>query len=55
LSFRAWRERGQDRHSLIADPKFDDAPHGDFSLLPGSPALKLGFRPIQTSDIGPPK
>ncbi len=53
LSFSAWRRRGQDRDSLIADPLFVDPRGGDFRLRPDSPAHALGFRPIDTSRIGP--
>jgi hypothetical protein len=51
-SFEAWQAKGVDRHSLVADPQFADPAHGDFRLKPGSPALKLGFRPIDTSRNG---
>ena len=46
--------RGQDpaRKSIIADPLFADPENGDFRLRPGSPALKLGFEPIDRSVIG---
>ena len=53
LSFEDWqKKRGQDEHSLIADPLFADPEHGDFSLKPGSPADKIGFQPIDVSQIG---
>jgi parallel beta-helix repeat protein len=47
-SFRDWQKRGQDVHSFIANPLFVDPEHGDFSLEAGSPARKVGFRPIST-------
>ena len=50
--FADWQAKGMDRHGLVADPQFVDPTHGDFSLKPGSPALKLGFQPIDTSRIG---
>ncbi|MGD0089908.1 MAG: right-handed parallel beta-helix repeat-containing protein [Planctomycetota bacterium] len=53
LSFEDWqKQRGEDEHSLIADPLFVDPEHGDFSLKPGSPAEKIGFQPIDTKQIG---
>lgn len=39
-------------HSISADPMFVDVANGDFRLKPGSPALKLGFKPIDISRIG---
>ncbi|MHB8897374.1 MAG: right-handed parallel beta-helix repeat-containing protein [Thermoguttaceae bacterium] len=52
-SLAQWREEGRDRHSVIADPKFVDAEHFDFRLQPDSPALALGFQPIDLSAVGP--
>jgi len=40
---RRWRALGWDVHSLLADPKFEDPKRFDFNLLPGSPALAMGF------------
>ncbi len=51
-SFQGWQKRGQDVHSLIANPLFADPQHGDFSLERGSPAAKVGFRAIDLSNIG---
>ena len=48
-----WRELGQDRHSIIADPRFKDLKGRDFTLSADSPAYEIGFQPIDTSDIGP--
>ena len=50
--FDEWREYGLDRHSVIADPKFVNAETLDFRLRPDSPALALGFEPIDTTKIG---
>lgn len=47
------REKGYDLFSIIEDPKFVDAQHGDFTLLPDSPAKKIGFVPIDLSGVGP--
>ncbi|HEV3029164.1 MAG TPA: right-handed parallel beta-helix repeat-containing protein [Planctomycetota bacterium] len=49
----SWRDRGLDRESLIADPLFVSPDTGDFTLKPDSPALKLGFKPIDVSRVGP--
>ncbi|HUU60114.1 MAG TPA: right-handed parallel beta-helix repeat-containing protein [Phycisphaerae bacterium] len=54
-TFAAWRKRGADAHSLIADPKFADPESGDFSLRKGSPAAKIGFIPFDLSTVGPRK
>ena len=58
LDFAAWQAKGEDVHSLITDPKFVDAAHDNFNLQPDSPALKLGFKPIdvrQAGLTGPPE
>jgi hypothetical protein len=48
-SLEQWRERGHDRHSLVSDPLFVAPEKSDFRLRPESPALKLGFNPIDLS------
>ena len=48
-----WQELGMDRHSLNVDPLFADPENGDFTLHDDSPALKLGFEPIDLSRVGP--
>ena len=52
-SFEAWRARGLDAHSVIADPMFVDPERGDFALRAGSPALAMGFVPLVVQDVGP--
>ncbi len=47
-----WQAAGFDRHSVIADPLFVDASRFDFGLKVESPALKLGFKPIDVSRVG---
>jgi hypothetical protein len=47
-----WRRRGHDVHSVVADPLFVAPEKFDFRLRPESPALKLGFRPIDLSRVG---
>src|SRR5207249_303080 len=44
-----WRDRGHDVHSQIADPLFVAPQRFDFHLQPNSPALKMGFKPIDLS------
>ncbi|MCC7495000.1 MAG: right-handed parallel beta-helix repeat-containing protein [Fimbriimonadaceae bacterium] len=48
-----WLAAGQDAGSLIADPKFVDPAHDDYTLAPDSPAWKLGFERIPVELIGP--
>jgi parallel beta-helix repeat protein len=48
-----WRKHGQDLNSIVADPLFVDPEKGDFTLKSDSPALKLGFSPIDVSNVGP--
>ena len=52
-TWEEWQKRGKDTHSRYADPRFVDAERGDFTLPPDSPALALGFRPIDLSRVGP--
>jgi len=52
-SFDEWQKHGQDLHSLIADPLLIDPALGNFSLRPHSPALRIGFEPIDMSTVGP--
>ena len=52
-SYADWRKLGQDAHSVVADPRFVDPAKNDYTLRPDSPALKLGFQPIDTSQVGP--
>ncbi|MGC9349280.1 MAG: right-handed parallel beta-helix repeat-containing protein [Anaerolineae bacterium] len=53
FSWDDWRAFGNDRHSRVADPCFKDLEAYDFEILPDSPALELGFEPIDLSDVGP--
>ena len=52
-TFDEWKAKGLDAHSVIADPLFVDPAKHDFRLRPESPAFKLGFRPIDLTDVGP--
>jgi hypothetical protein len=53
LSLAQWNDMGYDAHSLAADPRFVDPAKDDYRLMPESPALKLGFQPIDATQIGP--
>ena len=54
IGLDAWKQLGQDRHSLVADPMCADPREDDFTLAPDSPAIaELGFEPIDLSDVGP--
>jgi hypothetical protein len=52
LTLEAWQKKGQDAHSIVADPKLVNPKGFEFRLQPDSPAVKLGFQPIDTGQIG---
>ncbi|EDM29559.1 hypothetical protein LNTAR_17453 [Lentisphaera araneosa HTCC2155] len=54
-----WKGKGQEKNSILADPLFakpldfnKEMTPADFKLAADSPALKSGFKPIDTSKIG---
>ena len=51
--WKEWQKIGEDRHSTIADPLFEDL--SNFKLSNSSPAIELGFKPIPFKKIGPYK
>ncbi len=51
-SFADWKKRGLDANSITADPLFVDLENDDYSLKPESPAFKVGFKPIDLSQVG---
>jgi hypothetical protein len=51
-SLSEWRERGLDVHTIAADPLFVDLENDDYTLRADSPALKVGFVPIDFSQVG---
>jgi hypothetical protein len=53
VDLEGWRKLGEDEHSIVADPGFQDPAHDDYRLRPGSPAFRLGFQPIPVEKIGP--
>ncbi len=53
MTFKEWQAKGNDKGSLVADPLFVDPGAYNFKLRPNSPALKLGFKSIDMSTVGP--
>jgi hypothetical protein len=51
-SLAEWQAAGFDQHSVVADPLFVDPEHRDYRLKPESPALALGFKPIDVGEAG---
>jgi hypothetical protein len=51
-SLEQWRERGNDRNSIVADPLFVAPQQSDFRLQSNSPAFKLGFKDIDLRTVG---
>jgi hypothetical protein len=52
-TFEQWRQQGYGQHSIVADPRFVDPEHDNYSLRPDSPAFPLGFQPIDARNVGP--
>lgn len=52
-TFEDWQKGGKDLHSRWVDPLFIDPAQRDFRLRPHSPALELGFRPLEPDRAGP--
>jgi hypothetical protein len=52
MDFAAWQAHAKDQGSIVADPRFVDPDKYDFGLRPDSPALALGFQPIDVGRAG---
>jgi len=52
-SLSEWRRLGRDRASQVGDPRFRQPGQDDFTLRPGSPALRLGFQAPPVDQAGP--
>lgn len=53
ISLSEWQYLGYDTDSEISSPMFLDPSKDDYRLRPDSPALRLGFVPIDMAQIGP--
>jgi len=53
LKLPAWQRLGYDLHSQIGNPKFKNYQKRNFRLTKSSPACKIGFQPIDLSQVGP--
>lgn len=51
-AWEGWLKLGQDEGSVVADPQFVNPAKRDYRLKPTSPAIKLGFKPIDLSTAG---
>jgi hypothetical protein len=53
MDFATWQQQsGRDAHSMVADPLFEDLAGFDLRMKPQSPALALGFVPIDATLSG---
>lgn len=51
-TWKNWQNKGLDTNTNCTDPLFVDRKNHDYRLQPDSPALALGFREIDTRQIG---
>ena len=52
VSFDEWKKLGKDKHSIIADPLFEDPEHYDFRFKSKRVARKIGFKPFDYTEAG---
>ncbi|MBD3266083.1 hypothetical protein GF373_05385 [bacterium] len=52
MTLREWREKGFDRHSILADPKFISPRTGNYKVQDDSPAHKRGFENFPMNRFG---
>jgi parallel beta-helix repeat protein len=52
-SLDQWKAAGRDPHSILADPRFLDPQHGNFSMPSDSPATQIHFEQLSIDDAGP--
>lgn len=53
FSMERWQALGHDTRSILADPLLKDPKHPEAGLKSGSPAYRMGFRAIDTKNVGP--
>lgn len=53
MAWKEWQSKGNDAHSICADPKFVSPRNYNFRFQADSPAWRMGIRPISTADVGP--
>lgn len=53
FSFKEWQQHGQDKHSMIANPGFINPHEFNFRLKNNRIVRKVGFKPIDYSQVGP--
>jgi hypothetical protein len=56
ITFSQWQARGEDIGSVIANPLIANPTtdnNANWTLLPGSPSLAIGFTQLTLSDVGP--
>eukprot|EP01083_Nonionella_stella_P007294 21102_1 len=52
-SISEWTAEGKDVQNALQDPMFVDPINYNFDIKLGSPAISLGFHPIDTQNVGP--
>ncbi len=52
IAWADWQKKGQDRHSVVADPKFADAENFDFTPTNKRMLKKIGFKPFDPHKAG---
>eukprot|EP01084_Bolivina_argentea_P183000 315842_1 len=53
LTLNQWETEGKDINVTISDPQFVNPNQYNFKLQSTSPSLKMGFKQIDTTDVGP--
>ena len=53
LTLAQWEKSGKDVDVIIDDPQFVNPSEYNFTLKPTSPAFKMGFKQIDTDNVGP--